>query len=84
MPHIASSSYRASGVFCNAHVNTVWAALKRKVDEVCYQRTRLDTPDGDFLDLDWSLSAQEPASDCLLIALHGLEGRELWIRFKKK
>lgn len=72
MPHIANSSYRAAGIFRNGHINTVWAALNRKVAGVNYQRERLETPDGDFVDLDWSFAAK-PANH-LLIILHGLEG----------
>lgn len=36
-----------------------------------YNRERIDLSDGDFLDLDWSLS---PADDKLVIVSHGLEG----------
>ena len=72
MPHIANSSYRANGIFRNGHFNTVWAAISRKVAGVNYRRERLDTPDGDFVDLDWSFS--KAPSTSLLVALHGLEG----------
>ena len=36
------------------------------------RRERLETPDGDFVDLDWH--AEAPASGPLLLILHGLEG----------
>lgn len=70
MPVIHSSGYRAVGIFRSAHVNTIYPALFRKTDDVHYQRERLSTPDGDFLDLDWS----RVGSRKLVIALHGLEG----------
>jgi predicted alpha/beta-fold hydrolase len=70
MPIIPNSSYKASGMFRNAHVNSIYPAFFRKVEGVNYKRERMDTPDGDFLDLDWS----KVGSRSLLIALHGLEG----------
>jgi len=36
------------------------------------RRERFETPDGDFLDLDWLVDA--PATGPLLLVLHGLEG----------
>lgn len=69
MPVIDNSSYSARGIFRNPHINTVYPALFRKVD-LTYERERLSTPDGDFLDLDWS----KTGSTKLIIALHGLEG----------
>lgn len=70
MPIVSKSTYRTPVVFRNAHANTIYPALFRKVPEVHYDRERLEMPDGDFLDLDWSFTG----SDRLLIALHGLEG----------
>ncbi len=70
MPVVNSSGYRARGIFRNAHINTIYPALFRQVPGVVYQRERLPTPDGDFLDLDWSARG----SRRLVIVLHGLEG----------
>lgn len=70
MPVITASNYTARGVFKNPHVNTIYAALLRRVEEVEYERERLNTSDRDFLDLDWSKAGGEQ----LLVALHGLEG----------
>jgi predicted alpha/beta-fold hydrolase len=70
MPYIEKSSYQPPLWLRNAHANTIFPALFRKVEGVIYQRERLSTPDGDFLDLDWSRTG----SDQLLIILHGLEG----------
>ena len=43
---------------------------------ISYRRVRLDTPDGDFLDLDFaSIPGVEPGHDApLVLLLHGLEG----------
>ena len=70
MPLIKKSAYRARGPFRCAHVNTIFPALFRKVPGVHFERERVDTPDGDFLDLDWSVQG----SRRLAILLHGLEG----------
>ena len=70
MPLIKKSAYRAHGPFRFAHVNTIFPALFRKVPGVHFERERVDTPDGDFLDLDWSVQG----SRRLAILLHGLEG----------
>lgn len=42
----------------------------KRADEIEYRRERIETPDDDFLDLDWS----EVESDRLLILAHGLTG----------
>jgi uncharacterized protein len=70
MPILAAPHYQPPFPFRNAHVNTIYPAVFRKVSDVNYERERIHTPDGDFLDLDWSLLG----ADTLLIAVHGLEG----------
>lgn len=69
MPHIDLPAYRPPRIFFNGHLQTVYPALFRK-PIVSYERERLETPDGDFLDIDWA----KTGSDKLLILLHGLEG----------
>lgn len=54
----------------NCHAQTIYAGLFRPLPEVTYERERVVTPDGDFLDLDWS----KIGSNKLVIVLHGLEG----------
>ena len=56
----------------NPHVQTVGAKLLRSRRRPSYERIRLDTPDGDFVDLDLWCGPCEPSGVCLL--LHGLEG----------
>lgn len=52
------------------HLQTLWQPLFRRWPQPDTRRERLDTPDGDFLDLDWSGSAAGP----IVILLHGLSG----------
>jgi predicted alpha/beta-fold hydrolase len=71
MPFIHASTYKASPFLKNGHLNTVYAALFRKVKGVSYKRERLELPDGDFLDLDWSGQFMQKK---LALVIHGMEG----------
>jgi predicted alpha/beta-fold hydrolase len=56
------------------HLQTIWPALYgRRVHGPAprFRRERWDTPDGDFIDVDWLADA---AGDTLLVLFHGLEG----------
>ncbi len=66
------TSYQPPLLFRSAHLQTVYPTLFRRVPLVTAERERVDTPDGDFLDLDW---ARETKSSKLVILTHGLEGR---------
>ncbi|GAB3228319.1 alpha/beta fold hydrolase [Hymenobacter seoulensis] len=56
-------------------MQTIVPSLWRAVPEVRYQRERVETDDGDFLDLDWSrLPVNGQPTDALGIVSHGLEG----------
>jgi uncharacterized protein len=70
MPVISESTYRPPLLFSNPHVQTVFPSVFRKVNGVSYRRERIDTPDDDFLDLDFSTVG----SSRIVIVLHGLEG----------
>ena len=63
--------YRAPQVYISPHLETIIPALFRRIRDVDYQRERIMTDDGDFLDLDW-LHADNPGH--LIIISHGLEG----------
>ena len=71
MPIIKSSSYKAPFLLGNNHLQTVLPTLFRKVKGVNYIRERIETPDGDFIDLDIS----SIRSDRAVILSHGLEGK---------
>ena len=63
-----NSDYTAPFLFRNGHIHSIYPTLFRHVKEVVYRRERIDTPDQDFLDLDWSTVG----SDSLAIISHGL------------
>jgi predicted alpha/beta-fold hydrolase len=70
VPLVSPSNYSPPFMFSNPHVQTVFPSLFRRVSGIHYQRQRIDTPDGDFLDLDRSAVGGRR----LAIILHGLEG----------
>ncbi|MDE2088938.1 MAG: hydrolase [Gammaproteobacteria bacterium] len=53
-----------------AHAQTLWPHLLRRRPKLSLRRERLELPDGDFLDLDWTTAPRGP----ILLVLHGLEG----------
>ncbi len=71
MPLIPST-HNPSFLFKNGHFSTIYSGLWRKIIDFEQKRERIDLPDGDFLDLDWSFS--EKPSNKVVILLHGLEG----------
>jgi predicted alpha/beta-fold hydrolase len=74
MPLVAQSGYQPPFYLFNGHLQTIVPSLWRTVPDVTYQRERMELPDGDFLNLDWScLPAMRP-TDALAIVSHGLEG----------
>lgn len=52
------------------HLETIIPHIFRRVKPVDYSRERIETDDGDFLDLDWSATGENK----LVIFSHGLEG----------
>ena len=70
------TTYRAPGWLSGGHAQTIYPLLIRP-DPLPYHRDRWETPDGDFIDLDWNVVP--PASNGadtrpLLVLFHGLEG----------
>lgn len=59
-----------------AHAQTIAGRLLRRKRGVSFRAERIDTPDGDFLDLEWSKvdGTSLPPDAPLVLKLHGLEG----------
>ncbi len=70
MPVATDSMYHTFFPFTSGHLQTIYPTLFRKVRGVAYTRERINTPDDDFLDLDWSRVGGKK----LAILSHGLEG----------
>ena len=66
----ALRSYIAPRWLPGGHAQTIFAALSPP-PAVAFTRERWDTPDGDFIDLDW---AGPPDATRHLVLFHGLEG----------
>jgi predicted alpha/beta-fold hydrolase len=70
MPILSSTYSRPPFYLLNGHLETIIPSIWRKIEGVTYQREKISTPDGDFLNLDWSTVGGYQ----LLILSHGLEG----------
>lgn len=70
MPLINHTSYSGPPILFNGHLQTIFPALFRKPLALPFERERISTPDGDFLDLDWLRNDHRK----LVIISHGLEG----------
>ena len=73
--------YRAPIWLPGGHLQTIWAALWARrglIAPARYQRERWSTPDGDFIDLDFSAplsgDGSSPPASTLMVLFHGLEG----------
>lgn len=67
---IIPPSYRPPLFVRNGHLATIYPTLFRRVGSPATDRERLELPDGDFMDLDWS----PQTNSRLAIIGHGLEG----------
>jgi len=67
-----SSPFRPAAWASGPHAQTLLGRFLRPSVGPKYQRERIETPDGDFLDLDWAPEV-DPSGPIALI-LHGLEG----------
>ena len=71
MPLLAPASFKPPVLQYNGHWQSIYPSLFRKVAFTYAKRERLELPDGDFLDLDWSVLERQ--SEKLVIITHGLE-----------
>ena len=70
MPLITTSNYKPPFLFKNGHIQSIFPVLFRKIKTLPYVRQRIETPDNDFIDLDWSCVGAQRAA----VVSHGLEG----------
>lgn len=68
----STRSFRAPRWARGPHAQTLLARVLRTARGPAFTRERIETPDGDFLDVDWGPEAT-PGSPIVLL-LHGLEG----------
>lgn len=63
-------NYRPAFPFTSGHVQTVFPTLFRRVPPLPWARERVETPDGDFVDIDWVRGGNRRVA----VLCHGLEG----------
>lgn len=71
MPLVVSG-YNPPFLFKNGHFSTIYAGIWRKIANLEQKRERIDLPDGDVLDLDWSFASSP--NQKVVVLIHGLEG----------
>ncbi len=76
MPLIQNADYEAPFWLPDGHSQTIFPSVFRKVEGINYVRERINTPDGDFLDVDVSdcKSPNHQFTQSQIILSHGLEG----------
>lgn len=70
---ITQSQFKPAWWLANAHMQTFYSTLTRRIKAPVDARERIELPDGDFIDIAWAtngLSSKTP----LVILLHGLGG----------
>jgi len=73
------AAYTAPLWLPSGHAQTIYAALSAPRPRIFYRRERWDTPDGDFIDLDWvehepGYGVEKTEEGPLVALFHGLEG----------
>ncbi|GHC43396.1 YheT family hydrolase [Ulvibacter litoralis] len=69
---LVKSNFQPKLPFKNGHFSTIYSAKLRPDLKLVQKRERLQLPDQDFIDVDWSFS--EEKTEKVAILLHGLEG----------
>lgn len=67
---ITSSAFQPAWWLPGPHLQTLYPSLFRRRRTPALARERIELPDGDFLDIDWT----EETGNTLVLVLHGLEG----------
>ena len=77
MQHYRAPGWALGGSAAGGHLQTIWPALFARRYEggaPIFRRERWDTPDGDFIDVDFQSDPPPPAGARWIVLLHGLEG----------
>jgi hypothetical protein len=74
MPLLPVPQYTPAFPFTSGHFQTLYPTLFRKRPAVTPVSERIETDDGDFLDIDWHFQGKGAFSTHLALISHGLEG----------
>jgi predicted alpha/beta-fold hydrolase len=69
-----NNHYPAPAWLPGGHLQTIYPALAVRAPSVAYRRERWDTPDGDFVDVDFVDGPPGNLGKPLVVLFHGLEG----------
>ena len=67
---VADAKFKPTPWLPGPHLPTIWASACRRTPAVDLERERVELPDGDFVDLDWT----RDNGGAVVLILHGLEG----------
>lgn len=73
-PASPATPYSAPRWLPGPHAQTIWPAVFAPRQRVAYDRKRWQTPDGDFVDVDFARPAAPAECSPLVVLFHGLEG----------
>ena len=68
MPHL--EHFKPAWWLNHSHAQTLWPSLVRQRPEIQIRHERITLPDGDFIDLDWTMNNTGP----IVLVFHGLGG----------
>lgn len=68
------NAYQAPWWLPDGHSQTIYPAICVARPKVAYRRERWATPDGDFIDVDWTDAPHTHPNSPLVVLFHGLEG----------
>lgn len=71
---VITPDYKAPRWVAGAHLQTIVPAKLSKRPQVDYRRERWETPDDDFIDLDWAEGENLSETTPVVLHFHGLEG----------
>lgn len=71
---LTKSKFRPAWWLPSAHAQTLWASKVHPAPWPQTRRERIETPDGDFLDLDWNAGKSGESGGPLVVLFHGLTG----------
>ena len=78
-PHPDDARYVRPAWLPGGHLQTIHGARCIRPPSIAFSRQRTETPDGDFIDLDWlkPVDRSQSAGTRALLIFHGLEGSSL-------
>ena len=71
---IRESEFKAPWWLSNAHLQTIYSSVFRKVPICQIRAEKIELSDGDFIELNWLDEGEFDSSSPIFLLLHGLEG----------